>query len=636
MSQDINLSTVLYLCAKGQASAFVNLVDFCDYLRKYAARNQTEHPELMQYLDISESSLLKELEEYAERHELYLQNQGTGKTVIVAVSYYSIYFEERYKEILVKTNIPFPSVLDLPKNLPTDAIDKHDAAELIPALNEKQDLTSPLLYCMIFHRDIPALLFPASVPINTLLRASMAKIRTMLRKDEYHDYFQKKLRTANPNKEISARTFYTRLLQQADDAENVFELEGDGFYYWGQLCYFIRRDFEKVKDRTMEDTNILQAIAVSDIWMSSQKEKASKEKLKTEAFAELEQALAKPPFFYNMDSILKLKDSKGALLYGQYNERELSDFLTRLSSELVENELPKILIFKIASGERYFIYKNRVFPLIVRLANEAHDIIEKSLTEKWMQTLESYQTLPEMKDAKLFEKVLNREVEQQSPVLHALLTSDFLLLLHYETGHQNDGFHVFSGGKLLAYSDLLMLNNGTILTVARTKLPIWYSIPVVVAVATFFTRLKSGTLFKKVKPVQNATQPVVSDNGENAENGKKKKSRQAALANAAHTISASLVPPGSSIDRELDSYMKQWNKMLTKDGHNQLNNDVNALIRDYMRKVVTTLTASTFTQERVHSLAETLCKTPNMRKINGGDALFMYVQLYILRLVGNK
>ena len=635
MSQDINLSTILYLCAKGQASAFVNIGDFCDYLRKYAARNQAEHPELMQYLCISEASLLKELEEYAERHELYLQNQGERKTVIVAISYYSIFFEERYKEILVKTNLPFPSVLDLPKNLPADAIDKHDAAELIPALSVQQDLTSPLLYCLLFHRDVPALLFPASVPINTLLKAAMAKIRTMLRKEEYHDYFQKKLKAANPNKEISARTFYTRLLQQSDDAENVFELEGDGFYYWGQLCYFIRRDFEKVKDRTTEDINILQAIAVSDIWMASQKEKTTKAKQKMEAFAELEQALAKPPFFYNMENIQKIKDSKGVLLYGQYNEKELSDFLTRLSSETVESELPKLLVFKIATGERYFIYKNRVFPLIVRLANEAHDVIEKSLTEKWMQTLEAYQTLPEMKDAKLFEKVLTQEVERQSPVLHALLNSDFLLLLHYETGHQNDGFHIFSGGKLLAYSDLLMLNNGTILTVARAKLPIWYSIPIIVAVATFFTRLKNGTLFKKEKSAQNKKLNVVSERIDAAENSKKK-SRQVALADAARTISSSLVPPGSSIDRELDSYMKQWNKMLTKDGHNQLNNDVNALIRDYMRKVVATISASTFTQDRVRSLAETLCKTPNMRKINGGDALFMYVQLYILRLVGNK
>ena len=112
--------------------------------------------------------------------------------------------------------------------------------------------------------------------------------------------------------------------------------------------------------------------------------------------------------------------------------------------------------------------------------------------------------------------------------------------------------------------------------------------------------------------------------------------RQEAIAAAARKISKSLVPPGSTIDRELDSYLKQWNKMLTKEGHHQLTEDVNALIRDYMRKVVSTISAATFTPERVQSLADTLCKTPNMLKINGGDALFMYVQLYILRLVSNR
>ena len=54
-----------------------------------------------------------------------------------------------------------------------------------------------------------------------------------------------------------------------------------------------------------------------------------------------------------------------------------------------------------------------------------------------------------------------------------------------------------------------------------------------------------------------------------------------------------------------------------------------------MRRVIHTISAQTFTIERVRSLAEALIKTPNMQKITEQESLFMYVQLYILRLISN-
>ena len=75
--------------------------------------------------------------------------------------------------------------------------------------------------------------------------------------------------------------------------------------------------------------------------------------------------------------------------------------------------------------------------------------------------------------------------------------------------------------------------------------------------------------------------------------------------------------------------------MITKEARTTLTDDVNCLIRDYMRKVIKTISGSTFTLERVQSLANTLVKTPNMQKIKEEEALYMYTQLYILKLVSN-
>lgn len=635
MATSVNLSSILRNFATKQESPFVYIRDFCDYIKKYAAKNLEQQPNLVQYIEISESSLTKELEELASKHEVYLTTQG-GKPVVIVITYYSVLYANRFKDIISNITVPFPCVTDLPKQLPVEAIEKADASEIIPKLQQEQDVKSPVLYCMMMPRDIPAILFPACVPVQFLTRAAMAKIRHMLKKDEYHDYFQKKLRNANPTKEIGSQTFYTRFLQHPDNADQTFDFNGDAFYFWSQLCYFIRIDFEKIKDRTIEDINVLQALSICEIWMMSLKEKANAQQVREDALRELEAALARPPFFYSMDSILKIRDSKGALLYGQYNEDDLKEFLQKLTTESENNELPKILVFKVETGARYFIYKQRVFQLVVRLANEAHDTIEKDLTDKWFNSLSEYRKLPEMKDKKAFETVLKDEVRTLSPVLWSLLNANFLTMLNYENDHSENAnsFHIFSNGKLLPYSELLMLSNSSILSTAKIMLPFWHTIPILSWIMSIINSKKNEKKTRK-KAIKEFSADDIPDDTPKQSPGRYVNKKEAVI-EAARNVADELVPSGSTIDRELDSYLKLWNKMITKEAHASLTEDVNSLIRDYTRKVMRTISASTFTVDRVRTLAETLVKTPNMQKIKENDALTMYVELYILRLLSNS
>ena len=635
MATSVNLSSILRNFATKQESPFVYIRDFCDYIKKYAAKNLEQQPNLVQYIEISESSLTKELEELASKHEVYLTTQG-GKPVVIVITYYSVLYANRFKDIISNITVPFPCVTDLPKQLPVEAIEKTDASEIIPKLQQEQDVKSPVLYCMMMPRDIPAILFPACVPVQFLTRAAMAKIRHMLKKDEYHDYFQKKLRNANPTKEIGSQTFYTRFLQHPDNADQTFDFNGDAFYFWSQLCYFIRIDFEKIKDRTIEDINVLQALSICEIWMMSLKEKANAQQVREDALRELEAALARPPFFYSMDSILKIRDSKGALLYGQYNEDDLKEFLQKLTTESENNELPKILVFKVETGARYFIYKQRVFQLVVRLANEAHDTIEKDLTDKWFNSLSEYRKLPEMKDKKAFETVLKDEVRTLSPVLWSLLNANFLTMLNYENDHSENAnsFHIFSNGKLLPYSELLMLSNSSILSTAKIMLPFWHTIPILSWIMSIINSKKNEKKPRK-KAIKEFSEDDIPDDTPKQSPGRYVNKKEAVI-EAARNVADELVPSGSTIDRELDSYLKLWNKMITKEAHASLTEDVNSLIRDYTRKVMRTISASTFTVDRVRTLAETLVKTPNMQKIKENDALTMYVELYILRLLSNS
>ena len=76
--------------------------------------------------------------------------------------------------------------------------------------------------------------------------------------------------------------------------------------------------------------------------------------------------------------------------------------------------------------------------------------------------------------------------------------------------------------------------------------------------------------------------------------------------------------------------------MIGKENRKNLTDDVNSLIRDYTRRVLRTVSASSLTKQRLESLAENLVKTPNMQRIGEEKVLKEYIELYMLRLVSNS
>ena len=629
MSAITNFGTLLRSYANKQNSAFVNLRDFCDYIKKYAEHYIKENPGLVVYLGNTEDTVIAELQKLESKHLVSLLERDGDKQIIIVIMYYTIRFAQRYKELAFNPAVPFPTLTDLPKQLSSDVLEKKSASDLLTSFFAKQNLKSSKLYIVQLPRNVPSILFPECVPIQMLIDAALSKIRTMLKKEEYHDYFLKKLRNANPGKEISIKTFFEQFVTKQDSASQLLESSANSFYSWSQLCYFIRQDFEKVKDTTLEDANLLQAVSIAELHLLMLKNKVQEQQQKDEALELLEAALDKPPYFYPMSAIVKMTDPKGMPLGNRYTDDDLKKFLERLTTESKDGELPRLLVFKIDSGTRYFVYKSKVFPLIIRLCNEAHSVIKQNLTNKWHKALENFEKLPEMHDRQRFESVLKTQVEKTSPVLYALLNANFLTLLDIELQNSVSGgnFRLFSNGRLLPYAELLMIGNATVLANAKILLPFWYSIPVVSQIIGFFMR---GS---KKKKREAAVEEVKSTNSTNK--NIRPATKREAIIQAAKTVENDLVPEGSTVDRELDSYCKQWNKLISPDAHRQLTEDVNSLIRGYMRRVIHTISAQTFTIERVRSLAEALIKTPNMQKITEQESLFMYVQLYILRLISN-
>lgn len=643
MATTANIYTLLKFYASRQKTPMIDFGEFEDYLKRYAQHHIDENPDLASYIGNTDLKLQEELDKLKDTNQIVLVSQAVGKQSIFVLAYFIEKYSSRYKEIESNTTIPFPTIAEIEKNVPAEIVSKKSVTDIVYHLLETKEINDKTLYGLVFTKDIPTMLFPSSVSINTLVEIALTKTRDMLRKDEYHDYFLKKLTISNPGKEMTSKSFFNHFIQKPEDELEKLKDSGDNFYFWSQLSYFIKQDYDKLKDFTVEDINVLQSVYITEAATSFYKSEAMKKKQKENAFVTLENLMKHPPYYFTYAEIAKMKDSKGISLVSQYTAEELKNHLHTLLSQSEGTNLPELLVFKTETSS-YLIYKEKILPLIVRLCSDARTTVRENISKAWTQTIKEFDSVPEMKDQNAFERCLQRETQVTQPILYSLLNTSFLQLLSYdsESEENSNRFSLFKDGNLIPYSEILMMSRQEILTDIKIKLPFWYTMPFISWIASLILRKPKSK--RKKDHSKTAAEKARDAELEKVKEEEKKhnyelenpaQSKKQELRDAAANAENILVPKNSTLDRELFAYCHEWNNLIGKQTSENLTEDVNSLIRDYMRKVLRTLKSSGFTTERIKSLAESLVESPSLQKIKNHEALEMYTELYIVKLVKN-
>ncbi len=553
MTATTDTYTLLRAFASKQGTFVFFFSDFCEYIKRYASHYLEEQPDLIIYLENPQEPLLESFEDLELNGKIAVRTGDQGKKEIVIPALYIEKLVNRYKEIRSNPSVPFPGEHDIPKNFPDMFIQNVHLPEELYQLYDKDEKKENTVYRLLFQREEQPMIFPGVLSAQILLELSLAKVRSLFRKDESRDYFIKKLTIANPGKELSSRNFILQFLGKPTESLETMKEAGDSFYYWNQLCIFIRQDYEKTKDKTPEDISLIQSVYLIEFSNSYYKNKTQQTLQRTTALKNLELALKKVPYYFDMDTISRFTDSRGIPLLGQYTQEDLSNFLRTATTTASFENLPDLLTFKLENGSRYYIYREKVIPLVIRLCGDARNTVKENITEKWKNSLKQFKTDPAMKDQKIFEKTIENAVKTESPVLQALLKSSFLSLVFYdgESTKQYPGQKItlFSNGKLLPYSRLLMLNRQEILTDAKILLPFWYTIPVISAIIGFFFAPRGPKKEKEEKRSEAAQteEPVMR-----MVTQEKPRSRKEEFRHAAAEIEKELVPPNSSLDLELN------------------------------------------------------------------------------------
>ena len=615
-----------YSSKKGSSDLL--LQDLTEYIRRYAKHYLQQKPELVPYIEISNDELLDIVKEMTE--EGVLSFTTTKKNVTIFVPYFYIESVGRlYKDIERREDIPFPLVEDLPHNFPKNLLKRigfdDEFMHIVP------DDTNDFLYLLSFSTTVKSMLFPANYTYEQLLAISIRKLQFYFRKDEAKDYLQKRLLTANPSKDSSVRSFVIKI--QAKDMGLIRSIKeaDDTYLLWSQLCAFIKQDIDKKNEKLPDEESLLQAISIVDFLNNYYRGAHQKDIQKQTALKNLSLAFHKPPYYFTIKNITDFVDSRGIPLLGQYAQNDLTDFLQRKTSTCESFSVPDILTFKNSEGERFYVYADKVIPLVISLITESREAVKNACVEKWFSLLKSFRQDVAMKNDVAFHSFIKDICEQKANNIYSILSSSFMqaLILDKKINDTQAGeiARLYPDGKLAAYGDILMLNRVELLNDAKILLPFYYTLPVISSIISFFIGQKKDKNKKDKKQDAKANIEL-----KDIDTRRPKKKKKITFRDVAQSLKKEMVPSGLSLEEALQKYLDLWNTTINKKARDNLTEDVNVFIRDYMRGIQRSLPVSSFDQKRVQELAKTVVESNSLAKIKDKRALLAYCELYILKI----
>jgi hypothetical protein len=260
-----------------------------------------------------------------------------------------------------------------------------------------------------------------------------------------------------------------------------------------------------------------------------------------------------------------------------------------------------------------------------------------------------------------FSKNITIQLKHHFPILHSLLNYDLLYMARKDAGVDKQESveigRIFHRKKmmLIPLPEILGLNRKELIAEAKTHLPIWESIPVLRNIVLFLKKLFLGNRQKDepagdptILPILTYDASVPGDvelldyekdelqqeiTGDVKESRHVKPRRSEMYRTALKELKEQIVGKDSTIDEKLASLAEKWNPLFDPTARENLVEDVNSIIRDYLRRVKHTLKVQPPDLERIRTLAISLSDNRSFDKILKKDYFLWYIEIYILKLL---
>lgn len=639
MAREIDAYQLVKTFASRNKTNVIEYAAFAQAIQRQARSNDQTDPFYRDLALHPDSILVPRLFQAARDGRLSLRSVGNRVDQIFLPEAFTEAVYSEYLRIEEDPDIPFPDEDSLRLSIPPEWIQTVSLESDLSVLVAKETDSSVPLYRLVFPEGIRPIVLLSVMVRDKLLGYAVLKIRNYLRKGSNRDFIQQRLAGAFTGKDRMLKDSITAILIRPFDAAQEMKTSVGDFSYsfWAYLTTAIRKDLSSKADPMPDDTAAYQASYIVDVFNNHYKNKAQREQDRESAFKSLYLMLRKPPYLYSIEDIVDFRDAQGRPLLGKYNREELEAWIHERTSQAVEGMLPELLVIASGQAKGLIIAKEMLIPYLLKSMRESRAEIKVLMTRDWRSVLEDFGRLPSMDDDEAFIAELEKRLELQSPLLGTILMTSLPSLVYHESRVQTEASHdldrCFGGAKPAGLDVLLDLDRKRLLADVRALLPLWHLIPVLSWIMRlFFKRAKGGTA-KAAKKSHEVSTPQARQEGGDASDSKPINSRAAEFSQMARAAEKKMVPQGQSVEEYLKSLSARWNTLLDPVAKANLTEDINSLVRDFLRSALRSMRPSSFTPERIESMAATLADRPNLMRIRNHQALEEYIRIYIIKML---
>ncbi|MDR3173291.1 MAG: hypothetical protein LBU19_03485 [Treponema sp.] len=634
MAKNTDLYAILRAYSNKIASPYIDIGVFITFLSKYVQHLVPKQPEWTDWVQDTNLKFWDTMGKYTEDGRcILLTDTAAGR---IYLPYYAVdKLKAAYQDLEGCADIPFPNEESLKISLPqTQLMILNLETDLAPFLDKPAASYLPVIRLIFPDARWDALILAPMIP-RSLLEAAILKVRYYLTQHNNKDYSMHKLVGLLPGKEGGLRENMDMVIARPQDCLSSIKGGGEVTYlFWTSLSSLIKEDLRKKSELFSSDIAVLEAVYVVELCLNLYKSKLQKERVKETALRYLDRALEKAPYYFTQDQIIKFTDNKGTALLGQYSEADLNGHIKKKTSESPEGVVPEWLVVQARHGEQYYLKKDKYLPLVSRLIIEAQGGMRKEILTRWTEILDNFNTEPAMENDADFERFLGSLNASMNPLLHDFLEDKKLFWVYDEMERTEKAIpiasRIFERGKLIPYSLMFLLKRKEILFDAKMSLPFWYSIPILRSIFAFFAKLS-----KKKKHNRRGTKKAGNiDFAETEASADASRAHQREFLSNVKEMESELVPGDRDINDCLRDLQHQWGRLLDSKAQQNLVDDVNSLIRDNLRQSLRVWKKQRITLTHLRDLAQGLVYgNPNLRALNSRDALLLYMQVYMVKLL---
>ncbi len=409
-------------------------------------------------------------------------------------------------------------------------------------------------------------------------------------------------------------------------------------------------EYKEKKERLLPEHGYCQSAILLRYYSQYQRSLVQKENQRANDIKVMEQLVKKPPYLFSLDDFYALKDSKGNQYSKKYGREFVHEFIETRLREEDKTKLPPLVRLKPQGKREVYISRDFIVPMFLSELHKVSDKLRAVFMDEWTATARTYAACKAMQDDGEFAKEIEQKIEAGYPLFSVLRNKNLLYVAKETTKlSQNNVTEInrcFTGKmELRPIQELLGLSRKELAKNVKARLPFWYTTPVFKQIAAFFAKMLSGSGKKNREKRIEETHKTLQSNFVKEVNapksgeigaGKPKAPKDAAAEyrKAVETLKKQFLGEGKSIDASLEELAEKWNPLYDPNAKANLVEDVNSLIRDFMRSIKRTFVVRPPDAARISTLAEELAlKTLKELKISKREYFKKYIELYMIRLL---